>query len=124
MAAIWWSPPMACAGGVDCRARGLTLTEATICQDQQLARLDAQVARRFDGFARRMSFGQYLGLRHWQAESTRQREVCADDRSCIAAHYRGQARFLDRLQQCLDSTLSKRTCLRGTMRSDREALRR
>jgi uncharacterized protein len=123
LAAAWASPP-AWAGPIDCHTRRLSLTETTICQDQQLARADAQLERRLAGFARRMSLGQYLGLRHWYAESARRREVCRADRSCIAAHYRGQARFLDRLQQCLDNSLSKRNCLRGTMRSDREALRR
>jgi uncharacterized protein len=118
-----WSPT-ASAGPVDCGARGLSLTETTICQDPQLARADTLLERRLAGFARRMSFGQYLGLRHWQAEATRRREVCGADRSCIAAHHRGLARFLDRLQQCLDTSHSKHTCLRGTMRSDREALRR
>jgi uncharacterized protein len=119
-----WAPSAALAGPIDCDARTLSLTEATICQDPQLLRTDGQLERRFAGFARRLSFGQYLGLRHWGAGATRRREVCGADRSCIAAHYRGLARFLDRLQQCLDSGHSPRTCVRGTIRSDHEALRR
>ena len=123
LAAVW-PASIVTAAPLDCRSRALTLTEATICQDSQLLRTDAQIDRRFTGFARRLSFGQYLGLRQWQAQSTRQRESCGGDRVCITAHYRGQARFLDRLQQCLDNTLSRRNCLRGTMRNDQEALRR
>lgn len=113
----------AIAATLDCNARGLSRTETTICGDAQLARLDAQLERRLDGFARRLGLGQYLGLRHWQAGSVRRRDQCGADRSCITAHYRAQARFLDRLQQCTETTLSRNRCLRQTLAGDREVRR-
>lgn len=122
--ALIWTPPMASAASFDCNARGLSRTELTICEDAQLSRMDEQLARRLGSFARRMNFGQYLGLRHWQAASARQRNLCGSDRTCIGASYRAQARFLERLQQCLDVSLSRRACLRDLLTSERATMRR
>jgi len=118
------APTAASAASFDCEARGLSRTEITICDDAQLSRIDEQMSRRVAGFARRLNYGQYLGLRHWQAMTARQRDVCGTDRSCIATHYRAQARFLERLQQCLDTSLARRGCLRNTLNHEREAVRR
>jgi uncharacterized protein len=123
-AALMCTPTPAPAASFDCDARGLSRTEITICEDTQLSRLDEQMARRVATFARRLNFGQYLGLRHWQAMTARQRDVCGTDRSCIGTHYRAQARFLERLQQCLETSLSRRGCLRNTLSNEREAVRR
>jgi len=95
-----------------------------ICDDTQLSRMDDQLARRLGGFARRMNFGQYLGLRHWHAASARQRNRCGTDRTCITASYRAQAQFLDRLQYCVDASLSRRACLRDLLTGERETMRR
>ncbi len=117
LAALWSGPPAA-AGGLDCASRWLSRTELTICGDSQLARIDEQLARRLDGFAARLSFGQYLGLRHWHAAQARQRSQCAADRDCISASLRAQGRFLDRLQRCISGNLARRTCLRDTVASE------
>lgn len=112
------------AAGVDCKARALSETEAVICQDAQLSRAEDQIASRLAGFARRLAFGQYLGLRHWHATWSQERTRCGADRSCLAVSYRAQIRFLDRLQLCLDTSPQRRTCLRNTLNIEREALRR
>jgi len=116
--------PAALAASFDCNARGLSRAEGMICEDPQLSRTDEQLARRGDGIARRMNYGQYLGLRHWQAASAGQRDLCGANRSCIDAHYRAQRRFFDRLQQCLDTRYTRRSCLRETLAGDRETVRR
>jgi uncharacterized protein len=123
LAAIALSPLPAQAASIDCRARDLTGTEVAICEDQQLSRLDVQIARKADTAARRMNFGQYLGLRFWQARLAEQRNQCEGDRGCITSHFRVQARLLDRLQQCLDTRIARRACLRDTISVDREAAR-
>ena len=117
------SPPVL-AGGVDCTSRGLSRAEGAVCADPLLARTDDQLARRADGVARRMNYGQYLGLRHWQAASASQRDLCGADRVCISAHYRAQKRLLDRVQECLDTRFVRRACLRNAISGDREAVRR
>src|SRR5262249_28964669 len=109
---------------LDCDVRRLRPNEAAICQDAQLVRSDDRIDRRVKGLGRRMSFGQYLGIRHWQADWVEQREQCGSDRTCIAGTYRAQLRFLDRLQQCLDTNSVRRGCLRNTLNVEREALRR
>jgi uncharacterized protein len=120
----------ACAAGsvpvvaLDCAARWLGETEIAICRDPQLSRSEDQTTRRIAGFARRISLGQYLSLRHWHALWSEERSRCSLERACIAASYRVQARFLDRLQQCLDVSQQRRTCFRGTLNVEREALRR
>jgi uncharacterized protein len=117
-------PPAASAASFDCNARGLSRAEGMICEDPQLSRADEQLARRGDVIARRMNYGQYLGLRHWQAASAGQRDLCGANRACIDAHYRAQRRFFDRLQQCLDTRYARRSCLRETLAGDRETVRR
>ena len=112
------------AAALDCAARWLGETEAAICQDAQLSRTEDQVVRRVTGLARRLSFGQYLGLRHWHALWGEERGRCSLDRTCLTASYRGQIRFLDRLQQCLDTSQQRRICFRNTLNVEREALRR
>jgi uncharacterized protein len=114
----------ALAASFDCRIRGLSPAEAMICEDAQLSRTDDQIAKRADTVARRMNYGQYLGLRHWQAASARQRNLCGPDRACISAHYRAQQRLLDRVQQCLDTRFARRSCLRNSLGGDQETMRR
>ena len=112
------------AAALDCGARWLGQTEVAICQDAQLSRTEEQVVRRVASLARRLSFGQYLGLRHWHALWGEERGRCSLDRTCLTASYRGQIRFLDRLQQCLDTSQQRRICFRNTLNVEREALRR
>ena len=112
------------AVALDCAARWLGETEIAICRDPQLSRSEDQITRRIAGFARRISFGQYLSLRHWHALWSEERSHCGLERACIATSYRVQARFLDRLQQCLDVSPQRRACFRGTLNVEREALRR
>jgi uncharacterized protein len=117
--------PEVTAASFNCSSRWLSRTEMTICDDVQLSRMDDRLARRLAGLARRLNFGQYLGLRHWHAASARQRNQCRTDRACIVATYRTQERFLDQLQYCVDVSLSRRSCLRDlTGGRDRETRRR
>lgn len=122
-AATLWMP-VAPAASFDCNSPLLSRTEAAICQDARLARMDDQLARRLDSFRRRLSFGQYLGLRHWHAASARRRNLCRTDRTCIVESYRAQARFLDRLRSCVDASPWRRACLRDLLMGDRETMRR
>src|SRR5262245_1944182 len=122
LAALW--TPAATAASFDCSSRWLSRAEMTICDDPQLSRADDQLARRLRGFARRLNFGQYLGLRYWHAAARRQRSLCRTDRACILDTYRAQARFLDRLQSCVDTSLSRRGCLRELLGGERETVRR
>lgn len=112
------------AASFECNARGLSPAESAICGDPQLSRTDELLARKADVVARRMNYGQYLGLRHWQAAAARQRDLCGADRACITAHYRAHRRLLDRLQQCLETQFARRACLRGALAGDRETMRR
>jgi uncharacterized protein len=122
MAALWM--PEATAASFNCNSRWLSRTEIAICDDVQLSRMDDRLARRLAALARRLNFGQYLGLRHWHAASARQRNQCRTDRACIIASYRSQERFLDQLQYCIDVSVSRRSCLRElTGGSDRETMR-
>jgi uncharacterized protein len=118
------APAPSMAASFDCAARFLSPARIAICRDAQLSRTDEQVARRVVSLARRLAFGQYLGLRYWHSNSAEQRDGCQAERSCLVASYRSQARFLDRLQQCLDNGLQRRGCLRNTLNLDREAVRR
>ena len=122
--ALVWAPAVATAASFDCNARSLSQAQSAICQDTQLSRTDEQTARRLTSLARRMAYGQYLGLRYWHSGWKEHREGCQADRACLTASYRAQARFLDRLQQCLDNGLQRRGCLRNTLNFEREALRR
>jgi len=124
LAALIWVSPAALSGSFDCSERGLSRAEGAICADPQLLRTDDQLARRADVVARRMNYGQYLGLRHWQAASASQRDLCGADRVCISAHYRAQKRLLDRVQECLETRFVRRACLRNALSGDREAVRR
>jgi uncharacterized protein len=120
-ATLLWIAP---AAGLDCNGRRLRPAEAAICQDAQLARTEDRIERRIRGLARRLSFGQYLGIRHWQADWAVQRGQCGGERTCLAGSSRAQLRFLDRLQQCLDTSSVRRACLRNAINVEREALRR
>lgn len=122
--ALAWGVSAAWAASFDCNVRGLSPAENTICGDPQLSRTDELLARKADVVARRMNYGQYLGLRHWQAAAARQRDLCGADRACITAHYRAHRRLLDRLQQCLETQFARRACLRGALAGDRETMRR
>ena len=121
---------IACAAGgtpaeaLDCAARWLGETEIAICRDPQLSRSEEQIMRRIGGLARRVSFGQYLSLRHWHALWGEERARCSLGRACIAGSYRMQGRFLDRLQQCLDVSQQRRACFRTALNVAHEALRR
>jgi uncharacterized protein len=110
--------------GLDCASRWLNRTELIICSDPQLMRIEELLQRRLSGFAPRLNFGQYLGLRHWHAIQARQRALCAADRDCIAASFRAQSRSLDRLQRCVGGTLTRRACLRDMLASEQESSRR
>jgi uncharacterized protein len=116
--------PAAPAESLDCTSRWLDRTELMICDDPQLSRMEEQLARRLDGFALRLNFGQYLGLRHWHAMWARQRGACAAERECIAASYRAQGRFLDRFQKCISASLARRACLRDLVAGERETMQR
>jgi uncharacterized protein len=109
---------------LDCDGRWLTRTELAICTDPQLLRMEQQLARRIKGNAGRLNLGQYLGLRHWQADRASERNACQADRECIAASMRSQARFLDRLQRCVATTLARRACLYNLLLGERASLRR
>jgi uncharacterized protein len=115
------APP---AWGLDCDSRWLSRTEMLICADPRLLHMQEQVSRRIKGSATRLSFGQYLGLRHWQASQARQRDVCKADRECIVASLRAQARFLDRLQRCAATGPGRRGCLRSLLADERASMRR
>lgn len=119
-----WLSSSAFGASFDCDARGLSRTEVAICADPLLSRTDEQVARKADTIARRMNYGQYLGLRFWQNEAARQRDQCGPDRTCINAHYRAQRRLLDRVQECLDTRFTRRACLRDSLAGDQAVLRR
>ena len=123
-AALAWALSASPAGAVDCSARWLGETETAICQDAQLSRTEDQVVRRVASLSRRLTFGQYLGLRFWHALWGEERSHCSLDHACLAATYRTQVRFLDRLQQCLDTSPQRRVCFRNTISVEREALRR
>jgi uncharacterized protein len=112
------------AQALDCSSRRLGGAEAAICQDTQLARVDQQLGARIKGMARKLSFGQYLGLRYWNAVWTEERGRCGVNRTCLIATYRAQLRFLDRLQQCVESSSPRRACLRNTLNVERQAQRR
>jgi uncharacterized protein len=112
------------ARSLDCSARWLTRTELVVCADPKLQRMEEQIGRRIRGNASRLSLGQYLGLRHWQAERANDRNLCQTDRDCIKASLRAQARFLDRLQRCVSSSLSRRTCLLNLLVEERASLAR
>ena len=124
LAALILVSPPALSGSFDCSERGLSRAEGAICADPQLLRTDEQLARRADVVARRMNYGQYLGLRHWQAASASQRDYCGADRACINAHFRAQKRLLDLVQECLETRFVRRSCLRNALSGDREAVRR
>ena len=116
-----WAAPPAAAASFNCKARALSLSEIAVCRDPQLSRTDEQTVRRVDGFARRLNYGQYLGLRYWHSEQARDRERCGSDVICLSASYRTQIRFLDRLQQCLETNQRRRGCLRATLGSERDS---
>jgi uncharacterized protein len=109
------------AASFNCSARGLSLTAMAICRNPQLSRVDEQMARRVDGFAHRLNYGQYLGLRFWQSSQVRGLERCGADIICLGTAYRAQMRFLDRLQQCLDTSAQRRACLRTTLSAGHDA---
>jgi hypothetical protein len=116
------APPAARA--IDCDGRWLTRTELMICAEPKLLRMEEQIARRIKGNASRLTLGQYLGLRHWQAARASERNLCQIDRDCIIANLRAQGRFLDRLQRCVSSSLSRRTCLINLLVEERASLAR
>jgi uncharacterized protein len=124
IALLFLSASGAVAASFDCNSRWLSRAEVTICQDPGLSRLDDQVAKRFDAIALKGGFGQYLGLRYWKASWSKQRDSCGSDRTCISMHYRAQARFLDRLQQCIDVRVMRKACLRDSLAGDRETRQR
>jgi uncharacterized protein len=107
------------AWGLDCTGRWLSRADVAICADPQLLRLEVRIARRIKANAQRLSFGQYLGLRHWHALLARERSACNADRKCIAASLRAQRRFLDRLRRCVATSLVQRACLRNLLAEER-----
>jgi uncharacterized protein len=121
--ALAGAPANLSAASFDCRARRLGPAERTICADAQLSRVDEQLARRLSGYARRVTFGQYLGLRLWNARWKEARTGCQDDRPCLVTTFRAQSRLLDGLDLCLETSVRRRTCLQTTL-GDREATQR
>ena len=121
---LLWVLGISPAAALDCLSRRLGETEVAICQDVQLSRAEDQISSRLSGFARRLSYGQYLGVRHWHAVWAQERSRCGAERGCLASSYRAQIRFLDRLQQCLDTSSQRRGCLRNTLSVEREAAQR
>lgn len=115
-------PTLGTAASFNCSVRGLSPAEMAICGNPQLSRVDEQMARRVDGFAHRLNYGQYLGLRFWQSSQVRSRERCGADIVCLGTAYRAQMRFLDRLQQCLETSAQRRACLRTTLSAGHDAL--
>src|SRR5438128_900794 len=93
-----WAPAAGAAASFDCNGRSLSQAQVAICQDAQLSRTDEQTARRLASLARRLAYGQYLGLRYWHSGWKEHRDGCQADRPCLMASYRAQSRFLDRLQ--------------------------
>jgi uncharacterized protein len=122
--ALAWPPAAGVAASFDCNATSLTRAQMAICLDTQLSRTDTQTERRVVSLGRRMGYGQYLGMLHWHHGWIQHRDGCQADRACLTASYRAQARFLDRLQQCLDSGQQRRICLRNTLNIEREAAQR
>jgi uncharacterized protein len=112
------------AWGSDCAGRWLSRTELAICADPQLRRLEEQIARRIKGNAQRLTFGQYLGLRHWHALRANERNTCVTNRECIAASLQAERRLLNRLQRCVTSNLTRRACLRNLLANERHSVRR
>jgi uncharacterized protein len=100
------------AASFPCRSPMLSATEMAICRDPQLSKADEDTARKAQALLRRLSYGQYLGLRYLQSRGADAREQCAQDRACLAAQYRAQNRILDGLRQCMDSGTPRRTCWR------------
>lgn len=119
-----WAPTAGVTGPLNCNAAALSRAQMAICLDVQLSRTDTQTDRRVAALGRRMGYGQYLGMQHWHHGWMEYRDGCQTDRACLTASYRAQARFLDRLQQCLDNGLQRRACLRNTLNIEREAARR
>jgi uncharacterized protein len=117
------APGDASAASFDCRAPRLQTAEKAICADAHLSRADERLARRLVGFTRRLTFGQYLGLRFWHARWKESRTGCGDDRLCLVAAYRTQNRLLDGLDVCLDTSVRRRACLQAAL-GEREARRR
>ena len=122
--ALVWAPEAGVTAGLNCNAAALSRAQMAICLDAQLSRTDTQTERRVVTLGRRMGYGQYLGMLHWHHGWAEHRDGCQTDRACLTASYRAQARFLDRLQQCLDNGLQRRACLRNTLNIEREAAQR
>jgi uncharacterized protein len=97
---------------VDCRQRASGAAERAICMDLELAGLDHALVRRMAGLERRLSLGQYLGLRYWDRAWSQRRTECGADRACLMDDYRHQMREVTRLQLCLDSGIRRSTCVR------------
>jgi uncharacterized protein len=122
--ALAWAPAAGLGASFDCNASPLTRAQTAICLDAQLSRADTQTERRVVVLGRRMGYGQYLGMLHWHHGWVEYRDGCQSDRACLVASYRAQARFLDRLQHCLDGGQQRRGCLRNTLNIEREAAQR
>jgi uncharacterized protein len=108
-------PDIASAASFNCRSPKLQPAEKAICADARLSRTDEQLARRLLAFTRRLTFGQYLGLRYWHFRWNDARSECSEERPCLAATYRAQNRLLDRFDLCLDTSARRRGCLQSTL---------
>jgi len=117
-------PGAASAAGFNCRSPWLQPAEKAICADARLSRIDEKLARRLLAFTRRLTFGQYLGLRYWHERWRDKRIACNDERRCLVATYRAQNRLLDRFDLCLDTSARRRTCLRATLDARQARARR
>lgn len=106
---------LAQAAGFDCNARDLSETRLMICGDLELSRVDDQMARRIRALQRRQGLGLYLSIRYWSFRAGDLRDACGRDRICVLSAYRAQGFALDRLQNCLDTNLRKRSCPRAVL---------
>ncbi len=113
--ALVGAPSVAPAASFNCRSSRLERAEKAICADARLSRSDERLDRRLLAFTRRLTFGQYLGLRYWHERWRDVRIACNEARPCLAATYRAQNRLLDRFDLCLDTSARRRTCLQATL---------
>lgn len=106
------------AASFDCNGRDLSETQLMICGDLELSRVDDQMGRRIRTLQRRQGLGLYLSIRYWSFRAADLRDACGRDRICVLSAYRAQGSALDRLQNCLDTNLRKRSCPRAVLGSE------
>ncbi|MEL7093409.1 MAG: lysozyme inhibitor LprI family protein [Pseudomonadota bacterium] len=88
--------PRVTSPGFNC-AKASTATEVTICQSEQLARLDRSLNARYDTLTFDMDETTLTKLRAAQATWRRERDGCRTDVPCIAAAYEVRLEMLSDL---------------------------